>query len=1415
MLTAGNGLQAQYFGDASLTEPSLVRIDSAVDFDWASGSPDASIDSDVFSVRWSGEIESRYTETHSFILNANGGARLYVNGELLVDQLDASSLSDETATIDLIAGRRYDVQLEYVETDGDAGIKLEWSSDSQTREVVPATRLYAGQRGSITAQTFSGITGSDVADLTGNLNFPDSPNAIETLGAFESPTNSGNNFGRRIVGFVHAPTTGPYTFYLAADESAELWLSNTEFESGKALIASVDSATDPQEWDADPSQRSVTVYLAAGQKYFIEALHKESTAADHLSVGWIKPGSDSIELVSGEYLSPATPTVQIFTDNPRVAEDSSLPVSFQVTRTGPTTNALDVSFITFGDAVEGVDYEATNGFITIPAGERSIDIEIFPVVDSDAEGNESLNVELIAGAGYEVGFRSQRTAYGELQDDVDAPAGGTSLWSGDALSDFDGFGGSFSTVNDPTFGNVIQAVIPGTHNNPFSAQLRQNIEAPVNEGDILWVEFRVRSVGGDGEISAIFEKASAPFTKSLTQGISFSEDWQTIQIPFTAVESYDAGEASFGFHLGHIGQTLQFTDFTVSNYGPSRSVSPQDDFTLNTNGSGTYGNAQYVSVTGQSFISAYEVETTTIPANPWFVQAVDRNEGVVADGDTLRFEFYVRAVDGVDPVTTFALQRTDNFATLFSQNISLTDEWQQLSFDVPVSDDFESGGLQAVFNVGQKIQTVQIGQFTWSNLDNAVNIEELPSRFPSVTYEGREGTDVWRADADQQIDNNRQSQVTITVNDVNGNPVDGAFVSLRQIEHEFLFGSAINAFDGKLDPNGNETDLRYQSEINRLFNAAVLENSQKWGIYENDVERARQGADFAIDNDLYLRGHNLIWPSREFMPASVWAEYDSRLANDGEGSANAWLTVTIEDRFDTLLNEFDGQISEWDVVNEPWSNHDVMDILGDNIVIDWYQRVRDFDPNIKLTLNDFGIFASNGGDTGHRDDFDYWLGLLNDEGLLDVIGEQSHYSDSNLTDISVFADLLDEYSTEFDAPIAITEFDVNTKDQQLQADYLRDYITVAFSNSSVTEFLQWGFWESSHWLPDAALYNSDFSIKPNGQVYEDLVFGEWWTDLQGTTRNGELTTDAFRGDYEVVVQYDGQTYNATVTVDDSGNSNVTIDLPVSELNYDPILSSDSASVAGVVAGVVTNSGTWHEPDQQAVSLSASHGVVSLNDDGTWDWSYTPGQSYFAETVTITGLDSEGGTSQTTFAVSAIDLSVNGAQVQRSTVDRVVLTFDGSVEIDSGAFSVIQRSDANGTATSTPVAVNFTCSKDGDTTVTLEFDSLTRNGSGALEDGNYELTVDGTKIRQAGTDVTLGAEFVYGDSIDESFFALYGDSNGDRLVNVVDLLDFRRTFLASTVDTNYNSSFDYNGDGIINVVDLLQFRNNFLHTLDFV
>ena len=494
--------------------------------------------------------------------------------------------------------------------------------------------------------------------------------------------------------------------------------------------------------------------------------------------------------------------------------------------------------------------------------------------------------------------------------------------------------------------------------------------------------------------------------------------------------------------------------------------------------------------------------------------------------------------------------------------------------------------------------------------------------------------------------------------------------------------------------------------------------------------------------------------------------------------------------------------------------------------------MRDFDPDIKLTYNDFGIFAGNGSDAAHRVDFDYWLGLLNDADLLDVIGEQSHYNDANLTDISVLGDLITTYNTQFNQPIAITEFDVNSKNEQLQADYLRDYMMMSFSQSAVTEFLHWGFWEDSHWLPDAALYRSDFSIKPNGQAYEDLVFGQWWTDLQGTTRNGEVTANVFRGEYDVTVQYDGQTYSGTVTVDGSGSSNLTINIPSQAINYDPMIESDNASVSGDALAEQSNTGRWLEPENEVTSLSASLGNVVQNSDGTWDWTFTPQQKYVNQPVTITITDSRGGTDQTSFTITAetriLDRGIGyggttafGTDVQAPNKTPLlpgqVATFANYTSYSLGINRVVV--DVAGLASSTLSTSDFEFRVgnsdtpdswtlvDGSGAIPLPTISVSSNvGVGqvalvwpdnAIEKTWLQVTVKVT----ASTGLNVPDVFYFGNAIGET-----GNDPANARVNVADINGPREN-QTGFGSTDVLDNFDFNRDSRVNVLDIAIAREN--------
>lgn len=101
-----------------------------------------------FSVKWSGQIEPKYSETYTFYTFSNDGVRLWVDGQPVIANWTNHSGAEDRGTISLSAGRKYDIKLDYYQSGGGSTIKLFWSSDSQQKEIIPASQLTAdGEQG--------------------------------------------------------------------------------------------------------------------------------------------------------------------------------------------------------------------------------------------------------------------------------------------------------------------------------------------------------------------------------------------------------------------------------------------------------------------------------------------------------------------------------------------------------------------------------------------------------------------------------------------------------------------------------------------------------------------------------------------------------------------------------------------------------------------------------------------------------------------------------------------------------------------------------------------------------------------------------------------------------------------------------------------------------------------------------------------------------------------------------------------------------------------------------------------------------------------------------------------------------------------------------------------------------------------
>ncbi len=152
---------------------------------------------------------------------------------------------------------------------------------------------------SVVREAWMNVPGTNVADIpTGTP-----ASFTNTLGTLEGITNFGSNYGERIRGYLTAPVTGNYYFWVAGSDSAELWISNDGESVNKlrrAYVLPVNGGAGIHQWNAQTNQQTKWLALVAGQKYFVEILHKAGTTApDHWSVGWLQDPTGTNSVPSG------------------------------------------------------------------------------------------------------------------------------------------------------------------------------------------------------------------------------------------------------------------------------------------------------------------------------------------------------------------------------------------------------------------------------------------------------------------------------------------------------------------------------------------------------------------------------------------------------------------------------------------------------------------------------------------------------------------------------------------------------------------------------------------------------------------------------------------------------------------------------------------------------------------------------------------------------------------------------------------------------------------------------------------------------------------------------------------------------------------------------------------------------------
>jgi hypothetical protein len=184
-------VQGQYFGNENFTNLLDTRIESSINYNWSSAAPFPNMNQAAFSVKWTGQILAQYSENYTFYTTSDDAARLWINGREIINDWNSHGATVDSATVPLVSGSYYSMEMDYYQNGGPAVAELQWSSPSQPLEVIPEVPSEAWARANFSAAQFANPAASGP---TVSADGDGMPNLLKY--AFDiSPLASGTNEG--------------------------------------------------------------------------------------------------------------------------------------------------------------------------------------------------------------------------------------------------------------------------------------------------------------------------------------------------------------------------------------------------------------------------------------------------------------------------------------------------------------------------------------------------------------------------------------------------------------------------------------------------------------------------------------------------------------------------------------------------------------------------------------------------------------------------------------------------------------------------------------------------------------------------------------------------------------------------------------------------------------------------------------------------------------------------------------------------------------------------------------------------------------------------------------------------------------------------------------------------------------------
>lgn len=525
--------------------------------------------------------------------------------------------------------------------------------------------------------------------------------------------------------------------------------------------------------------------------------------------------------------------------------------------------------------------------------------------------------------------------------------------------------------------------------------------------------------------------------------------------------------------------------------------------------------------------------------------------------------------------------------------------------------------------------------------------EEEEEELSDTEYYGEEDGALWREEAYKRIEKYRKNDVNIIVKNQNGRVLENAYISVEMESNDFKFGTAVRM----VEKTGINKYTNITSSLFNTIGSESGFKWQK--LNQNGTSIQNDVIEYAQNNEMYARGHYLwsgntntnsdtyaLVGSEEDLEEGTMAYVYTKYQNGEitENEANELINEIIEELEELVLNHIDymltefSYISEWDVINEPlnqqyfpwflynrklltdstfltkysYNDYSCYKDYGSNeyyeqylqFLAECFDKARETNSSLKLVINDNTLTGDNSNyKTGNT--IDLINRILNYTTNIDALGIQYHVNNiyrytpqsyyNNINYVLEETGLSDAVITEYDNYISSKLNNYTDEEKEEKANYLKDTLISAYSNTSISEF---SFW----------VYNSGTGsfVEEEWEAYEELA-QEWLNDEQsGTTDDeGTYTTRAYSG-----------TYSATATINSLVSETVTFST-----------SEDTNTVELLITSNLTGLSIGQKPNkleyiQNYETLDLEGGIILASyDDGT-----TEEISMTSEDVTVTGID---------------------------------------------------------------------------------------------------------------------------------------------------------------------------------------------------